>query len=291
MVKFRGCYHGHTDSLLVDAGSGALTLGIPGTPGTPGAAADTLVAEFNDAASVERLLEANRGEVAAVVIEPVAGNMGVVAPEPASCSGFGRSPRRTERCCCSTRWITGFRVGPGGAQALYGVTPDLTILGKIIGGGMPVGAYGGRRDLMAMIAPSGVPGGHARRNRRRWRPASPRCAPWPSPAFTTGWRRPRPRWSRTGRRGPVGRRRVDGEPGRIAADAVLRHGAGDRLRRGHRVRHDALRRLPSGDAGGGVYLPPSQFEAWLPPRRTARPRWTPPSTATRQALEATLAGV
>jgi glutamate-1-semialdehyde 2,1-aminomutase len=156
IVKFRGCYHGHTDSLLVDAGSGALTLGIPGTPGvTTGAAADTLVADFNDLPSVERLLEANRGTVAAVVVEPVAGNMGVIPPAPGFLDGLRRLTAEHGALLVFDEVITGFRVGPGGAQGLSGVTPDLTILGKIIGGGMPVGAYGGRRDLLAMVAPAG----------------------------------------------------------------------------------------------------------------------------------------
>ena len=156
IVKFRGCYHGHTDSLLVDAGSGALTLGIPGTPGvTRGAAADTLVAEFNDLASVERLLDANPGAVAAIVVEPVAGNMGVIAPAPGFLPGLRALATAHAALLVFDEVITGFRVGPGGAQALYGVTPDLTVLGKIIGGGLPVGAYGGRRDLMALVAPSG----------------------------------------------------------------------------------------------------------------------------------------
>ncbi|MGD9892553.1 MAG: glutamate-1-semialdehyde 2,1-aminomutase [Dehalococcoidia bacterium] len=156
IIKFRGCYHGHTDSLLVDAGSGALTLGIPGTPGvTKGAASDTLVAEFNDLASVERLLKANRGEVATVVVEPAAGNMGVIAPAPGFLEGLRRLTSEHGALLMFDEVITGFRVAPGGAQERYGVTPDLTVLGKIIGGGMPVGAYGGRADLMSMVAPAG----------------------------------------------------------------------------------------------------------------------------------------
>jgi glutamate-1-semialdehyde 2,1-aminomutase len=156
IVKFRGCYHGHTDSLLSEAGSGALTLGIPGTPGvTAGAAADTLIAEFNDLDSVRRVLEANPGAVAAVIVEPVAGNMGVIAPAPGFLQGLRALTEQHGALLILDEVISGFRVGLGGAQALYGVRPDLTVLGKIIGGGMPVGAYGGRRDLMEQIAPSG----------------------------------------------------------------------------------------------------------------------------------------
>jgi glutamate-1-semialdehyde 2,1-aminomutase len=156
LIKFRGCYHGHADSLLVDAGSGALTFGIPGTPGVAkGAAGDTLVAGFNDLPSVERLLDANTAQVAALVIEPIAANMGVIAPAPGFLEGLRELCTRHGTLLIFDEVITGFRVGLGGAQALYSVRPDLTVLGKIIGGGMPVGAYGGRRDLMEMIAPSG----------------------------------------------------------------------------------------------------------------------------------------
>jgi len=156
VIKFRGCYHGHVDSLLVKAGSGALTLGIPGTPGvTQGTAADTLVAEYNDLASVERLLDANRGDVALVIVEPVAGNMGVVPPAEGFLQGLRGLTTARGVLLVFDEVISGFRAGPGGAQELYGVTPDLTALGKIIGGGMPVGAYGGRRELMEMVAPSG----------------------------------------------------------------------------------------------------------------------------------------
>jgi glutamate-1-semialdehyde 2,1-aminomutase len=156
VIKFRGCYHGHADGLLVEAGSGALTLGIPATPGvTRGAAADTLVAEFNDPDSVERLLDANPGAVAAVIVEPVAGNMGVVPPAPGFLARLRALADAHGALLVFDEVITGFRVGPGGAQGRYGVTPDLTVLGKVIGGGMPVGAYGGRRDLMELVAPSG----------------------------------------------------------------------------------------------------------------------------------------
>lgn len=156
VIKFRGCYHGHADSLLAEAGSGVLTLGLPATPGvTRGATADTLVAEFNDLASVERLLAANPGQVAAVIVEPVAGNMGVVPPAPGFLEGLRARADEHGALLIFDEVITGFRVARGGAQERYGVRPDLTVLGKIIGGGMPVGAYGGRRDLMELVAPAG----------------------------------------------------------------------------------------------------------------------------------------
>ena len=156
IVKFEGCYHGHADPFLVKAGSGALTLGAPTSPGvTRAAVADTLVAGYNDAGSVGRLFDAHRGQIAAVIVEPIAGNMGVVPPA----DGFLRALR--ERCTAENtvlifdEVISGFRAAQGGAQQLAGVTPDLTCLGKIIGGGLPVGAYGGRADLMELVSPAG----------------------------------------------------------------------------------------------------------------------------------------
>jgi len=156
LVKFEGCYHGHADSFLVQAGSGALTLGVPTSPGvTRGASADTLIASYNDLESVHRVFDANRDRVAALIVEPIAGNMGVVPPA----DGFLQALR--EVCTAHgtllifDEVISGFRVAPGGAQALSGVRPDLTCLGKIIGGGLPVGAYGGRADLMELVSPAG----------------------------------------------------------------------------------------------------------------------------------------
>ena len=156
IVKFEGCYHGHADPFLVQAGSGALTLGIPTSPGVSAAvAANTLVASYNDLASVERLLERHKGQIAAVLVEPIAGNMGVVPPAPGFLSGLRELCDAHQALLVFDEVITGFRVGPGGAQVLAGVTPDLTCLGKIIGGGLPVGAYGGRAALMELVAPAG----------------------------------------------------------------------------------------------------------------------------------------
>jgi glutamate-1-semialdehyde 2,1-aminomutase len=156
VIKFDGAYHGHADSLLVEAGSGAATLSLPASAGVPRATADqTLVATYNDLESVEALLAQHRDAVAAVIVEPVAANMGVVAPVAGFLEGLRRMTRDAGAVLIFDEVITGFRVGPGGAQALYGVKPDLTILGKIIGGGLPVGAYGGRADLMDLVAPSG----------------------------------------------------------------------------------------------------------------------------------------
>jgi glutamate-1-semialdehyde 2,1-aminomutase len=156
VVKFIGCYHGHSDGFLAAAGSGVLTLALPDSPGvTRGTTADTLLVEYNDVAALEALFERRGEQIACVIVEPVAGNMGVVPPEP----GFLETARRL----CTQHGavlifdevITGFRVGWGGAQERYGVIPDLTTLGKIIGGGLPVGAFGGRRELMETVAPLG----------------------------------------------------------------------------------------------------------------------------------------
>ena len=156
IIKFEGCYHGHADSLLVKAGSGALTLGVPTSPGVPAdLAAHTLTLDFNDAEQVESTFAKLGDKIAAVIVEPVAGNMNCVPPLP----GFLQTLRR----CCDSHGtllifdevMTGFRVALGGAQALYAVTPDLTTLGKIIGGGLPVGAFGGRAEVMAQLAPLG----------------------------------------------------------------------------------------------------------------------------------------
>ncbi len=156
IVKFQGCYHGHADMLLVKAGSGVATLGLPDSPGVPsGATAATLTAPYNDLAAVEQLLEQHGREIAAVIVEPVAGNMGVVPPVPGFLEGLRRITKDSGSLLVFDEVMTGFRVHRGGAQSLYGVEPDLTALGKVIGGGLPVGAYGGRREVMEMMAPTG----------------------------------------------------------------------------------------------------------------------------------------
>jgi glutamate-1-semialdehyde 2,1-aminomutase len=156
LVKFEGCYHGHADPFLVQAGSGALTLGVPTSPGvTRAAVADTLVAAYNDADSVQRLFDANRGHVAAVIVEPIAGNMGVVPPADGFLPALREICRANDAILVFDEVISGFRAARGGAQSVYGVRPDLTCLGKIIGGGLPVGAYGGRGELMDLVAPAG----------------------------------------------------------------------------------------------------------------------------------------
>ncbi|MEX0868549.1 MAG: glutamate-1-semialdehyde 2,1-aminomutase [Nitriliruptoraceae bacterium] len=156
VLKFAGHYHGHVDALLVSAGSGVATLGIPGSPGvTPGAAADTVVVEWNDLDAVTAVVERHADDLAAIVCEPVAANMNLVAPEPGFLAELRALATRVGAVLVFDEVITGFRVAPGGAQQLHDVTPDLTVLGKVVGGGLPLAAFGGRADLMAQLAPDG----------------------------------------------------------------------------------------------------------------------------------------
>ena len=156
IVKFAGGYHGHADGLLVEAGSGVMTNAIPGSAGVPEAtAAQTVVLPYNDPSSVTRAFDEHKGRIAAVIVEPVAANIGVVPPAPGFLEHLRETTRADGAVLIFDEVITGFRVGPGGAQARFGIRPDLTTLGKIIGGGMPIGAYGGRADLMKLVAPAG----------------------------------------------------------------------------------------------------------------------------------------
>lgn len=156
IIKFDGCYHGHADMLLVQAGSGVATLGLPDSPGVPSAvASDTLVANFNDLESVEALFKKYPEQIAGIIVEPVAGNMGVVPPQPGFLEGLRSITEREGAVLIFDEVMTGFRAHRNGAQALYNIKPDLTTLGKVIGGGLPVGAYGGKKEIMQLVAPSG----------------------------------------------------------------------------------------------------------------------------------------
>lgn len=156
IIKFRGCYHGHSDGLLVKAGSAALTTSVPDSAGVPADyTKNTLVAEYNDCESVKNLFDNNKGEIAAVIVEPVAANMGVVLPEPGFLEFLRDITKENNSLLIFDEVITGFRLSIGGAQQYYGIEPDLTTLGKIVGGGMPVGAYGGKAEIMRMVSPDG----------------------------------------------------------------------------------------------------------------------------------------
>ena len=156
ILKFDGCYHGHADLLLVQAGSGVATLGLPDSPGVPAdTVKDTLVADFNNLDAVEALFRKYPDQIAAIIVEPVAGNMGVVPPSPGFLEGLRVITEREGSILIFDEVMTGFRVHKGGAQALYHVEPDLTTLGKVIGGGLPVGAYGGKKEIMQLVAPAG----------------------------------------------------------------------------------------------------------------------------------------
>ena len=156
IIKFEGCYHGHADTFLVKAGSGVATLGLPDSPGVPkSATSTTLTAPFNDLEAVKALFEENRDEIAGVILEPVVGNAGFIAPDAGFLEGLRELTHEHGALLVFDEVMTGFRIAYGGAQEKFGVTPDLTTLGKVIGGGLPVGAYGGRRDIMSMVAPAG----------------------------------------------------------------------------------------------------------------------------------------
>lgn len=156
MIKFEGCYHGHGDSFLIAAGSGAMTMGVPNSPGvTKGTAQDTLLAPFNDIEAVRKLVEENKDNVAAIMLEVVCGNMGCVLPKTEFLQGLRQLCDQEGILLIFDEVMTGFRLAPGGAQEVYGVTPDMTALGKIIGGGLPVGAYGGKKEVMDYVSPTG----------------------------------------------------------------------------------------------------------------------------------------
>ncbi len=163
-IKFEGCYHGHVDSLLVKAGSGVATLGLPDSPGVPKGFSDTtLTVPFNNTEAVEAAFRAHRDKIAAVIVEPVCGNMGCIPPSGGFLADLRRITAAHDSLLIFDEVMTGFRVAPGGAQQLYDITPDLTTLGKVIGGGLPIAAYGGRRDIMisGRSQRADLPGGHA----------------------------------------------------------------------------------------------------------------------------------
>ena len=266
IIKFEGCYHGHADQFLVRAGSGLTTLGTPTSPGvTRASAADTLLAAYNDLPSVERLCEAFPDQIAALIVEPIAGNMGMVLPDSRFLQGLRDTCTRYRILLVFDEVITGFRVGPGGAQGWSGVAPDLTCLGKIIGGGLPVGAYGGREELMRMVSPSGpvYQAGTLSGN-----PLAMTAGLWSLNGLTSGL------YSHLSRLGAV---LADGlaDAARRAGVALQVNGLGSALTpfftstavRNYQsaLKADAARygAFFKGMLARGVYPPPSQFEAWF----------------------------
>ena len=251
LIKFAGCYHGHADAFLVQAGSGATTLGVPTSPGVSRAVATaTLVARYNDLTSVERLFRAHRDRVAALIVEPLAGNMGIVPPAPGFLEGLRALCNRHGAILIFDEVISGFRVSPGGAQERFGVRPDLTCLGKIIGGGLPVGAYGGRTDLMEQVAPTGpvyqagtALGQPTCDDRRALGAVAPFTGPVRAPGSAGT-----PIGHRAGRRRPPSRARPPGQRLRLGSHAVLCGPSGARLRHRHQGRHRHLRAVLPGHA-------------------------------------------
>jgi glutamate-1-semialdehyde 2,1-aminomutase len=266
ILKFEGCYHGHADQFLVAAGSGLTTLGVPTSPGvTRSAAADTLVATYNDLTSVERLCESFPDQIAALIVEPIAGNIGVVLPEPRFLQGLRDICTRYRIVLVFDEVISGFRVEKGGAQTWSGVTPDLTCLGKIIGGGLPVGAYGGREDLMRLVAPAGpvYQAGTLSGN-----PLAMTAGLWSLKRLTRGLYR---------QMSELGAHLADGlaDAARRAGVVLQVNGIGSTLTpfftstpvKNYQtaIKSDAARygAFFKGMLARGVYPPPSQFEAWF----------------------------
>jgi len=266
IIKFEGCYHGHADQFLVQAGSGLTTLGVPTSPGvTRATAVDTLLATYNDLSSVERICEAFSGQIAALIVEPIAGNMGVVLPAPEFLHGLREICTRHRIVLVFDEVISGFRVSRGGAQAWNEVSPDLTCLGKIIGGGLPVGAYGGREDLMRLVAPQGpvYQAGTLSGN-----PLAMTAGLWSLKRLTKGLYR---------HLSELGATLADGlgDAARRAGVALQVNGLGSALTpfftstavtnyqsalRADTARYGAFFK---GMLARGVYPPPSQFEAWF----------------------------
>jgi len=265
-IKFEGCYHGHADAFLVQAGSGAMTLGVPTSPGVPAAAAhDTLLARYNDLASVEALFKRHPGAIAGVFVEPIAGNMGVVPPAPGFLAGLRTLCDAAGALLVFDEVISGFRASTGGAQKIAGVRPDLTCLGKIIGGGLPVGAYGGRAEVMDLVAPAGpvYQAGTLSGN-----PLAMTAGLWSLEALTP---RLYPRLARLGARLAAGL----ADAARAASVPLQVNAFGSMLtpfftRQPVRDFQSALAadtqaygRFFHAMLGLGVYPPPSQFEAWF----------------------------
>src|SRR5262245_16137941 len=266
IVKFEGCYHGHADAFLVKAGSGAMTLGVPTSPGVPAAVArDTLLARYNNLDSVERLFVENRGQIAAIIVEPIAGNMGLVPPRDGFLAGLRTICDRERALLVFDEVISGFRAAAGGAQQLFGIRPDLTCLGKIIGGGLPVGAYGGKASVMEMVAPAGpvYQAGTLSGN-----PLAMTAGLWSLEQLSAGLYRDLARRGATLAAGLADAARAAGvnlqvnafgsllTPFFVAAPVTDYQSASS-------ADTEAYARFFRGMLARGIYPPPSQFEAWF----------------------------
>jgi glutamate-1-semialdehyde 2,1-aminomutase len=266
IIKFEGCYHGHADAFLVKAGSGALTLGTPTSPGvTRAASGDTLVADYNDLDSVQRVFSANSGRIAALIVEPIAGNMGVVPPADGFLRGLRDICTAQGALLIFDEVISGFRASAGGAQGLMGVRPDLTCLGKIIGGGLPVGAYGGRADLMDLVSPAGpvYQAGTLSGN-----PLAMTAGLWCLDRLTPRLYRSLAALGRQLAAGLAGAARDAGVPVQINAFGSLltpffTSSPVKDYRSATTANTDRYAAFFRGMLTRGVYLPPSQFEAWF----------------------------
>jgi glutamate-1-semialdehyde 2,1-aminomutase len=266
IIKFEGCYHGHADAFLVKAGSGALTLGTPTSPGvTRAASGDTLVADYNDLDSVQRVFSANAGRIAALIVEPIAGNMGVVPPADGFLRGLRDICTAQGALLIFDEVISGFRASAGGAQGLTGVRPDLTCLGKIIGGGLPVGAYGGRADLMDLVSPAGpvYQAGTLSGN-----PLAMTAGLWCLDRLTPRLYRSLAALGRQLAAGLAGAARDAGVPVQINAFGSLltpffTSSPVKDYRSATTANTDRYAAFFRGMLTRGVYLPPSQFEAWF----------------------------
>ena len=266
IVKFEGCYHGHADAFLVQAGSGAMTLGIPTSPGVPtGAAGDTVLARYNDLASVEAAFEQHQGQIAAVIVEPIAGNMGVVPPQTGFLEGLRAVCVRERSLLVFDEVISGFRAAAGGAQQVFGIRPDLTCLGKIIGGGLPVGAYGGRADVMDLVAPAGpvYQAGTLSGN-----PLAMTAGLWSLEALSAKLYRQMARLTATLATGLADAARSAGVPLQVSAfGSVLTPFFTSTPVRDYQTALAAdaktYAKFFHGMLARGIYPPPSQFEAWF----------------------------
>jgi len=266
IIKFQGCYHGHADPFLVQAGSGATTLGIPTSPGVPAAAAaDTLTARYNDLESVQRVADQHPGRIAAIFVEPIAGNMGLVAPREGFLEGLRAICDRNGILLVFDEVISGFRASTGGAQKVFGVRPDLTCLGKIIGGGLPVGAYGGRADLMALVAPAGpvYQAGTLSGN-----PLAMAAGLWALEELSPHLYKQLAKLGAALAAGLADAARTAGVPLQVNAfGSLLTPFFTDRPVRDYQsalaADTAAYARFFRGMLARGIYLPPSQFEAWF----------------------------